>query len=163
MATAFPASIMFRDAKNQTSSMRFYLVGAPNTDAELTAIEAAAQAISNAHASSRVNPTGPLVSGSAAVYEDVEDKAEIVFTDANGVLHRYELPAPIAGIFQADGETVDFSNANVGAFAAAMVGHACGRDGVTCSAAVGGFRLRRRAVRKFNVFTRNPALSGQGL
>src|SRR5205823_14601895 len=61
-----------------------------------------------------------VVAGAAATYENVEDKAQIVFTTATGVLHRYSIPAPISAIFLSDGETVDFGNSLVKQFVADM-------------------------------------------
>jgi hypothetical protein len=165
MAPAYPRSITFRDAKQQTSTMRIYVGGADAAAAaaNLDPIVAAVAALSNATVRAEVDAAVAQVAGTAAALEDVEDKGTIVFQTSAGSLHRYSIAAPKIVMFQADEETVDFGLAAVGAFVTAMLNGAVSRDGLGFTSAVGGYRDRVRTQRKFNIFTRNPALTGQGL
>lgn len=154
-------SLTFRDAKMQTSTMRFPIDGSLRS-ANLAALAAAAATISNATVRYQGQPLARPVAGAAAVYQTVEDKAVFVFTDAAGGVHRFRLPAPKAAVFQADGETIDFSNADVATWVAAVIANAIPIGG-GAFVSVGGYRQRTATQRRFNVYTRNPAETGQGL
>lgn len=109
-------------------------------------------------------------------YKAVEDKAVLVFQDAAGVVHRYQLPCPLAGIFMSDQQTVDPTVASVKQFVADMIAATFGgtaknaailfatvsASGYSLTSFVGGYRLMRKAQRKFNIFTLNPSLNGPG-
>lgn len=163
-----PYSVTFRDSKNQTASMRWFQLSTLTIAVQLSnsqAVLADVAALTNASVVLNQN-TGAAapVAGASADYENVEDKAVFVFQTAAGAIHRYQIPAPLASIFLADGETIDFTNGAVAAFVARMVnGNTVSRDGDPIASAVGGTRLRRKLQRKFNIRTRNPTLSGQGL
>lgn len=159
----------FRDAKNQTAVVGFYVTGGTIDDqnAGAAAIQVTLQALTNAHLEggtgpAPIGPTAP-VAGTNAVFANVEDKAAFVFDTATGAIHRLSIPAPKAAIFQADGETIDYGNAAVAAFVGAYVANAVTRDGAHITESIGGGRTRARTRRRFNVRTRNPALTGQGL
>lgn len=159
----------FRDSKNQTASLMFFVTGAAISDQNTAAaaIQNTLQALTNAHLEGGTGPS-PIVpaaptAGATAVYQNVEDKATFTFDTATGVVHRLSIPAPIAAIFQADGETVDYSNAAVAAFVTAYTANAVTRDGTRVTLSIGGQRKRSKTRRRFNVRTRNPALTGQGL
>jgi len=99
-----------------------------------------------------------------------------VFQDAAGVVHRYQLPCPLAGIFMSDQQTVDPTVASVKQFVADMIAATFGWtaknaailfatvsvSGYSLTSFVGGYRLMRKAQRKFNIFTLNPSLNGPG-
>lgn len=109
-------------------------------------------------------------------YKAVEDKAVFVFQDAAGVVHRYQLPCPLASIFLADQQTIDISQTVVKVFVADMLNASFNgqaktagilfpvqsASGFALTSFVGGYRLMRKAQRKFNVFTLNPSLNGPG-
>lgn len=161
---AFPKSLTFRDAKNQTSTMH-YFAGAADAATAATAalsIEGAVAPLTNATVRSGDNSALAPQAGTAAALEDVEDKANFVFQSTFGSIHRYSVAAPKLSIFLADEETIDYTNADVAAFVTAFTGAAATRDGQGLSS-VGGSRDRVRLQRKFNVRTRNPTLTGQGL
>jgi redox-sensitive bicupin YhaK (pirin superfamily) len=169
----FGQSVTFRDDKGQTASVRWYVTAATQADA---ATDAAAQvgfmaALSNAavqsvRGASNMSPAA-VVYGTNADYEDIEDKASFVFETAAGSIHRYQIPAPKASIFLADGETIDFTNAAVATFVSNWIGLGPGptsdRDGNGLAVSVGGTRTRVRQQRRFSTITRNPTLTGQGL
>jgi len=148
--------------------VKFFVVAA-NAAAALTdaqAIVAALTALTNA---AQQNAKGAFTSsptantyGTAATFQDVEDKAMLTYQTATGQNHRYQVPAPLAAIFLADAETVDSANGLVAALTAAMVGKGASADGVLISAYVGGIRIRKRLKRKFNIYTLNPAETGPG-
>ena len=179
-------SVTFRDSKNQTATVSWWtvydtttsrdIIGA-DADAKVAALAALSNCvIASSHGAHNAEP-GPVVSGANAVYENVEDKAVFTFQTAAGEIHRYQVPAPKTAIFQADGETVDFSNALVKLFVAdwtntTFSGTApdasnllavSSRGGLVLTVSNGGSRRRVKIERKFNTFTRNPALTGQGL
>lgn len=182
--SARPQSYTFRDNKQQTARVNMFIL---NTGA-LTATQLQTnagnilndlQGLSNAVLESAKGPFTSVpvavTAGAAATYETVEDKAQFVFTTATGILHRYDVPAPLAAIFLADGETVDFTNSLVKQFVADMINAtfsgtavsagqtagACSRNAEALSGAVGGIRIRKRLQRKFNIYTRAPS-GGQG-
>jgi hypothetical protein len=165
MAGGLPRSVLFRDAKNQTSSVRFYVPGPAGTDAagHLDALEALFAACTNAATWTEDDEAFAPVPGASAVYENVEDKGVLVMQTSTGSIHRYSIPAPKAALFLADDETMDFTNGAVTALVGGLIAHACSRDGVALVSAVGGYRARTRTKRKFNIRTRNPILTGQGL
>lgn len=158
----------FRDIKGQTSTVRMFIVGATPAAAlaDGIAIEAALAALSVASlgASKGAFTSSPAINtyGAAGAYDSVEDKAQLTYQTGTGAIHRYEIPAPLASIFLADDETVDPANGLVAALTAAMVGKASSRDGVLLGSYVGGIRTRTKMIRKFNIFTLNPQLTGPG-
>lgn len=183
-----PQRTTFRDAKNQTATFGYYkvydstIVSDNAYRADVAETNVAWAALSNAAVQSvtgdQKSAPLPVQTGASGVqYEDVEDKVVFVFQTATGEIHRYQIPAPKSAIFQADGETVDFTNSLVklaiaDALAATFGGTApdadvskpfCSRGGAAITVSVGGYRTRKKAIRRFNVFTRNPALTGQGL
>lgn len=163
MANGAPFSLSFRDAKNQVASLRGYQDSPADVATNTVIFLPNFQAVSNAHVTWPGGVATAPVAGTAAVYGNVEDKAVFVFQDAAGSLHKYQVPAPIAAIFQADGETIDYANAAVGTLVTAFLSNFVTREGIALSASVGGYRRRSPAQRRFSIRTRNPALTGQGL
>lgn len=186
MAGGLAQTFTFYDAKQQLARMKVYIAdqafATAATDGENIANTLAPLSNSSQAAGGVVRSNGPFTSnavpvspGTAATYEDVADKAVFVFQDAFGGLHRYQVPCPKTAIFLADQETIDFTNALVKQFVAnvtnttfagtapvGMTNALVSREDVPLTAAVGGYRRRGKTPRKFNIFTRNPALSGQG-
>jgi len=161
-------NVTFRDAKGNTSRMSFFVDGAT---AALQATAAVAvitplQALSNAIISSTSGPaTGvptEVVYGTAADYQSVEDKAIMTFQTSTGDIHRFQVPAPLASIFLADGETVDPANTLVVAYNSAVNANVTDRHGSLLAFGANGTRIRRKMHRRFNIFTKNPSLSGPG-
>jgi hypothetical protein len=176
----------YRDSKNQTTQVLWWTIqdtgvsrdvigsDAVNKVASLSALSNAA--LVSAHGFDEIMPTA-VVSGSQSQYSEVEDKAVFTFQTALGEIHRYQVPCPKVAIFQADGETVDFTNGLVKQFIADWLAVAfsgtnptanttlpvCSRGGIALTVSNGGIRKRVAIQRKFNTFTRNPALTGQGL
>lgn len=179
----------FYDAKQQSAKLSLYVasdgvVADPADDAAFIGIDLGNLSNSStvtggggntirAHGPFTTNPQ-KVTAGSTSNYQDIADKAEFFFADVNGGLHRYLVPAPKSTIFLADQETVDFTQAPVKQFVADMtastfsgtvnntVNPVVTRNAVPLSAAVGGLRRRGPTPRKFNIYTRNPTLSGQG-
>lgn len=165
----YPETVSYRDAKGQTAKTSFFVVAATPALALtaastlvplITALTNAA--LQNAKGAYTTSPTVNSY-GTNAVYETIEDKAQLTFQTATGAIHRYQIPAPKAAIFMADDETVDPANADVLALAAAFVAdQVASRDGSLIASFIGGIRVRRKFQRKFNIFTRNPAETGPG-
>lgn len=161
-------SYTWRDAKGNTARTSFYIQGA-NATAQATAANAIFStmgALTNAAFQSSSGPetAAPteVVYGTNAAYASVEDKAVFTFQTAHGSLHRIQIPAPVAAIFLADGETVDATNTAVVAFTSAFVANACDSDGVTIGFGAFGIRQRRKTRRKLSIFTKDPSLSEPG-
>lgn len=115
-------------------------------------------------------------STSPADYVTIADKARFAFSDAAGKLHFIEVPCPLDSIFQADKTTIDFSVSIVKQFVADVLNATFSGTAPTAGSlpltsaqgnafltSVGGTRVRRKIQRRFNIYTRNPALTGQGL
>lgn len=179
-------SYTFYDAKQQTARVSMYFDNNPaanivQANAGFIATDMAVISNSSTAAAASIRGNGPFTTapvpvtpGAQATYLDASDKAVFVFQDAVGGLHKYQIPCPKSTIFQADQETIDFTVAGVKQFVADMTGVVFGgtaaqttlptntRNGVALSASVGGYRVRRKAPRKFNIYTRNAPLSGGG-
>jgi len=184
MAGGLVQSYSFRDAKGNTSRLSLFFESGTGTTAQLQstglAISADLGNLSNAAVYKAIGPytnaAASVAYGNVATYEDVEDKAILTFDTTTGALHRYQIPAPISALFLADGETVDPANANLKqlvadmlvatylgtAPAAGAVVHTVSRDNLHLADFIGGTRIRRKLHRRFNIYTKNPALTGPG-
>lgn len=167
MAAGLPESTTWRDAKGHTSRVSFYVASTGTVTSEQLAANTVVNSIiplTNASLQSRKGPgtsvAGVVTYGTNAEFPSIEDKAVFTFADANGGLHRFQIPAPLLAIFLADGETVDLSNTNVVTFTSAVIANAVTRQGVAIGFIVGGTRLRRKQQRKLNIFILDPALTG---
>jgi hypothetical protein len=173
MAETYPASITFRDDKGQTSSMKFNMSTDETNDLAAlalgqTAIVEAVTDLTNAAIQGGSGPgpapVGPVTYGANAEYESIETKLRMTFTTQNGSYHSYEIPAPKVAVFMADGETVNRTHGDVATFIAVMTnGLVTSKDGAPVLYFQGGFLVRRKIQRKFNVNTLSPALTGPGL
>lgn len=163
-----PVTYSFRDSKGQIAKMKV-IVGAATVAAcftNLGTLENHLRAISNAAMwdSLDSNKSDKEVYGTTAQYADVEDKAVLTYKDAVGGLHRFQVAAPKSAIFLADGETVDSSQTDVAAVNTDMNTFVYGFFTDTAPLTfVGGTRVRRKAIRRFNIWTKNPALTGPGV
>lgn len=180
-------TLTFYDAKQQSCTMRFFVSDAgtiAQQEGDGQEIATSVAALSNSSQGGTAgalrghgpftSPPVPVSPGTIATYLDTADKAVIVFQDANGGLHKYEVACPKSSIFLPDAETVDFTNPAVKQFVADMTNTMFGgtapltafpiltRQGVALTAAVGGYRRRVKAPRKFNIYTRNTQLTGGG-
>jgi hypothetical protein len=186
MATGAAQSYTFYDAKQQSARVSIYVnragtIAQQEADGVEFGVAMAGLSNTSLDLSGSVRAKGPYTStptpvspGTAATYQDVADKAMFFFTDAQGQLHRYQIPCPLASIFLADAETVDFTNAAVKQFVADFTHTTFGgtapiasnavvsRNGAVLTAAVGGQRRRGKTPRRFSIYTRNPTLTGQG-
>jgi hypothetical protein len=166
----FAQSASYRDIKGEVGRISFNLSAATAAAALVAAtnvvnlIPPLTNAVfNNAKGAYTSPPAQNAYPGAAAEYESIEDKAVLYFQTATGVIHKYQIPAPKAGIFLADRETVDNANADVAALTAAFVtNQVASRDGALITAFIGGVRVRRRLRRKFNIYTRNPQLTSTG-
>lgn len=174
MAT-FGQTVSYRDDKGQTAKVAVFVVNATAAGALTTAtaivnaMDDLTNAANNGARGAYTKPPAANSYGADAPYESIEDKALLTFQTATGALHRYQIPAPLEDLFEADGETVktpddggDAQQVLLDTFVTAMVGVAASRDGVLISSYIGGIRIRRKFQRKFNIFTRNPGLTGPG-
>jgi hypothetical protein len=163
--------VTFRDKKGQTAKTSFYSTGADlaaalaNAQATVPLVEAvSAGAVSSVHGLAETPPTAITYATTAAKYDNAEDKAELVFTDAEGGVHRYQIPIPKDGVFLADDETVNVAQADVAALIANFIGGTVtSRNGIALTGFLGGIRLRKRTQKRFSISTKNPTLTGPGL
>lgn len=176
------SSVSLRDQKGHVGKVSFFqewdqAVAGADHDARNQAgnVIAALTAMSNA---AWVGATGiysplqePNLYGTSAVYSSAEDKARLVYLAVDDdiapveiAFMTYEIPAPKAAIFYADGETVNGAQALVAAFTAAIQTAGVGgnivvtRTGLLPGAFVGGYRVRRKAQRKITVWVKSPNL-----
>ena len=169
-------SITLRDAKGNTSTMRYYLNSNGDTAANAVLLAASLQttwaAMSNAalQASQGFDSViGVAQYGAQADYQDITMKAVLVFQDSAGGLHRFQVPAPKVSIFLADRQTVDPANTDVAAFIAAMgaTGSPPASPGVFVSTRtgeyfanyMGGFFRAAKIRRRSNVLILTPSLT----
>lgn len=163
-----PVTYGFRDSKGQVAHMRV-IVGAATVAAVYTNIVALGTliaAVTNASVFNNLdaNQADKESYGTTATYPDIEDKMVLTYKDAIGHLHRYQVPCPKSAEFLTDGETVDQAETNMAALNTAFNTYVYGFFNDTAPLTyLGGTRVRRKLQRRFNIFTRNPALSGPGL
>ena len=175
-AAQMSETVTYRDAKGNTGKMLFYLkLGGSATveDAftDFSALVPLISALSNAALQTARGPFtsygvaqyGAHVSGGA--YESIIDKAVMVFQDAAGQLHRFEVPAPKIAIFKTDKITVDPANTAVAAFTAFMTTGQTNGNLITSRQALpylnymGGFYKARKIRRRLNVLVLQPDLT----
>jgi hypothetical protein len=109
--------------------------------------------------------------GSSAQYSAAEDKARLTFLAVDDDVSptfasfvHYEVPAPKASIFYADGETVNSASAPMVTLIAALLtidpsgGHVVNTSGSIVSAFLGGIRKRRPLQRKLTIYDKSPNL-----
>lgn len=167
MANGLVQTYTWRDARGHTSVTKLYVendsVPANERTRGLT-LGTDLQGLSNAFIERThgpyTSPAGPVAYGTQADFGSIEDKAVLTFEDTGGGLHRIKIPAPLASIFLADGETVDNSNTAVALFITDMIALARTRDGVAFIAMPAGIRTRVKTRRKVNIWTLNPAETG---
>lgn len=164
------------DAKGNTarvSAFMFETTGGTFQDVAglWSSIQTSMAALTNAHVYGGTfsAPPSKLFYGTNAEFPNIEDKAVLTFQDDDEILHRWQIPAPKAAIFLADGETVDPANGLVDAFINDIIaGDGTNLAEVTSQAShgmasfIGGTRVRRRLHRRFNIRTKDPALTGPG-
>ena len=146
----------FRDAKGYTATMRWF----SDTSAHAQAIIDAVEDITNAALQSAqgvyTHVPIELTYGAADTFLDVQDKAEVLFADAGGGVHRYQIPAPLIDLFNTDTETVLES-----AFAttsSAFLAGAFAEQGTALSLYLGGKRRRARNPKRPALAILGPAL-----
>lgn len=161
-----PISFSFYDSKNFVSKSRYFWSPASTlatVGAFALGMTPLLQALSNANTFDPLGAAAAPVQGSGAEFPTAEDKMEITFQTASGALHRYQIPAPKSAKFLADNETVNFADTDVTAYVNYVIANVSSRDGDPITAAVGGMRVRVKLQRKFNIRSRNPLTTGQGL
>lgn len=173
--SVFLSSIVFRDAKGNTARNHYYFsVGtAPDlatAQGDAEALVTAWAALSNAALQSvtglgsryGVAQYGAHTVGGA--YESVTDKAMLIMQDAQGGLHRFEVPAPKIAIFKSDKITVDPGNALVSTLVGLIIAGAAGAQPVTRSGNsftnfMGGFHKARKLRKRLNTLVLTPDLT----
>lgn len=168
MASGRHLAISFRDARGKVGRSNYYIGGVDIAalGAADNALQAAVAALTLAHVygtSINHNSEAVIYGGSSGGYPDVEDKLVMVFQTADGSLHRYATPAPKFSDLENDGETAAVGATDVANYIAAVLGNVTSRSGEQMTVCLGGYRRRSATIRRFNVITRNPMLSGEGL
>jgi len=168
----------FRDAKGFTARVSFYasFVGtatANDVRTLMTVIGPLITPLTNAALQAANGPwseLGPAQYGAHATggaYESVQEKAQFVFQDSSGTLHRFQIPAPKVSIFLADKITVDPANTDVAAFVTGFANATAptnaaffsSRGGQYMSNFMGGIFVGRKRRRKTNILTLTPGLT----
>lgn len=165
-AAALYTSYTFRDYKGQIAVMKVIIGGASLSAVTTTqaSFKSLLAAVTNAAVRLPSQENRTIAYGSSGTYQDVEDKAVLTYADPLGYLHRFQIAAPKSAGFLADGETVDITETNMAALNAVMVASMYGRTSDTAPLVyIGGVRVRRRTQRKYNIITKNPAVTGPGL
>jgi hypothetical protein len=195
-ADVLKSVLTYRDVKGQTARFSFYenvaaSTGTPIDDA-LTLLDAvmiavggaggvgggqtnsmtnaALQAISGVNGVGQISPTYGLQLVSTVGYQECVDKAVFVFSTQGGTIHRYEIPAPVGGIFESDLQTVNPTAGSggtphlVAAFTAAMLATVNGsfisdRNGNQLTQFLGGYWRGRKIPKRMNILLRTPALT----
>ncbi len=161
-AAAQKLAFRFRDVKGEVARMTVVVGGATPTAVEANAatLKGHLQAISNAHVSLVITDYTDAAYGTAATYQNVEDKAKLSWS-LNGTIHRYQLPAPISTLFLADSETVDKSQGGMVNLLADFNSFVYAPD-VAISGPflttgfLGGFRVRQPMHRRLNIYIKDP-------
>lgn len=170
-------SLTYRDARGNTSTIRFFVNAATAAD-RTTKAQAVIDAIlplTNAllqRASGPVDYSTPLAYPAPAAGEGftpIEDKLVLKGQCSNLQSWSIQLPAPIEAAFLADDETPDFTQAALAALIVVL--QTAGAGGAVVSSlpgsplalVYGGARIRRKAHRRFSLTTKNPQLTGPGL
>lgn len=130
------ASVVWADAGGRTRTTQIV------TSAGSAAVLAALKAQSNADWMQQWE--GDLVAQVpapvAAQFQDASDAAVLYFQTAAGAIAKVTLPAPVASIFMADGESVDPSA--IAAIIAAVIADCVTADGTAVASYVGGLRVQ---------------------
>lgn len=156
----------FRDAKGQTAVVKTWIAGAADANAQRTAANAVTVAVSNISNCNVISLRGPydlgplpIVYGVSGEFDNALDKLMYAFADANGALHRFQIPAPLAAVFLADKQTADQSNALIIALNTAFVTNVVGRQGQPLTTVIGGVRIRRKYPRRPGMLVKDPLLT----
>lgn len=170
MADLGGQSWTFRDAKGDVASVRVYCVftGGTQVDAaaKCGAVRTALVALTNAAYQGGRGfdvAVGVAQYGASALYQDVEDKANLVWQDAAGGLHHMMIPSPVSGMFLSDSKTVN--PAAITALTTAMTVaspdgvYISNRAGIPLINYMGGYRIARRLRRRLNVMVLTPGLT----
>lgn len=164
-AVGLRLSYTFRDSKGQTGKMRM-LIGDATNAAVLTDYNngiALLQAVSNAKVTVPTDYHKDRTYGTTAQFATVEDKAQLTFKSQQGSIVRFQIPAPKAAGFNTDLETVLPTETNMAALKTWFETYVY--ENITDTSPltyVGGVRVRRKMQRKFNIFTLDPTLAGEG-
>lgn len=169
-------TVVTRDAKGNVAYFRYYIDYSAGTLASAQAfslsVNNAFSALSNGAQQATwgldnkygVAQYGAHASGGA--YESVIEKAVLVFQDAAGQLHRFEVPAPKIAIFKADKVTVDPANGLVVTFIGLMASGTFGvsatvvsRQDIPLANFMGGVFRGRKLRRRLNILVLEPDLT----
>lgn len=113
------------------------------TVAGAAAVQAALEAKSNAAPQAYWEGDLEVTAGPSpvsATFPSTRDGAALVFETASGTLVTVRIPAPVASIFMADGETVD--NSQITSIIAQVIADVVTSDGVVITQYVAGRRVR---------------------
>jgi hypothetical protein len=156
VATVYRQTATFRDAKGYTSTMRWFSDTSSHASAIITAIEDVVNAALQSAQGVYTHVPIELTYGAAETFLDVQDKAELLFADAGGGVHRYQVPAPLIDVFNTDTETV--LESAVTAVTSAFLAGAFAEQGTALSLYLGGKRRRARNPKRPALAILGPAL-----
>lgn len=148
----------FRDLKGWLARVTWYSNAEDATSAYASAQELAfaiaslsSCALQSLHGPAEQGVQLPIY-GSNNQYTSVEDKLVVTFVTNSGALSRFEIPGPLAGLFLADGVTLDQSQTDWNlAIIHFLDGITCNRQGFTFNRFVGGVRVRRKNQRRLTM------------
>jgi len=166
--------ISWRDAKGNIAKSKFYIDyaatsrdnGAAHEATLLTALKALSNAaVQNVNGLDSQYGVAQYGLHAPSDYQNVEQKAVMVFQDAAGQLHRFMIPAPKVGIFLADRQTVDPTVATVITFITQMTVvdvngvYVATRQDIPLSNFMGGYFAAKKLQRRGNVLVLTPSLT----
>lgn len=168
---AWPQSTTWRDRRGFTARSLFF-VRAPDAAAARTQAQAIANAMSiptRANLNSAIGaytaePIAPVYGSAAGPFQDVEDRAHLVFINQFGATGELVIPAPLKAMFLEDSLVINPAAAEVSDLvAAALANGLCNRGGEPFTAFIGGYYSRTGTRRRGGVYTLDPSLIGPGI
>jgi hypothetical protein len=166
-AATWRTVVRFRDARGFVGLHTFFTQAANivaarvHAEAVFTVLEPLTNATREQAWGAYTTPPSNPTPGAQDIYLSVQDRAEMVFTTATGNVARYRIPSPRITIFHIDGVTVDRSNADVAAWASAMVnGGGSSRTGELLVTFQGGRLVRGKSPGKLTGYVLMPTLGG---
>lgn len=165
--TLSQVSAGYVDAKGAQGRIKAYISWDTHDDG-VTVFAAwigAVSALTNAQVFSAPGIGGELTQsgdyGTSAEFDSITDKAVMTFIDSAGSIHRFQIPAPKAGIFLADKVTVNRAATDVATYVSLVVNGAdnpfflCTRGGLQFSSFAGGLRIKKPNRKRMTIFTKS--------
>lgn len=167
---AWPQSVTFRDKRGFTATVSFYvragdaMTARDQAHAIIDAMDVVSRgALGQAIGVYTSEPLAPGYGSDAGPFQDVEDRAHLVFVNQFGATGELIVPAPLKEMFLPDAVVLDPASGEVMSLSAACLAQGlCNRAGEPFTAFVGGYYSRTGTRRRASIYTLNPGLTGPG-